>query len=120
MNKSAIMLCQGDLISAKNQLDEILEDQNLKVVHTDQSNSEIIPDYLINLLLYFLLVTSKYITTPTSLIFLLLAWLSNDLLILLSSRELQDGKTHDQVPQIRPRHQPRGFRQRYGAYLGLD
>lgn len=60
MNKAAIMLCQGDLISAKNQLDEILEDQNLKVVHTDQSNSEIIPDYLINLLLYFLLVTKNY------------------------------------------------------------
>ena len=26
MNKAAIMLCQGDLVNAKNQLDELLED----------------------------------------------------------------------------------------------
>ncbi len=54
------MLCQGDLSAAKTQLDELLEDQNLRVIHTDQSGSEMIPDYLINLLLYFLLVTSKF------------------------------------------------------------
>ena len=120
MNKAAIMLCQGDLISAKNQLDEILEDQNLKVVHTDQSNSEIIPDYLINLLLYFLLVTSKYTITHQILSF---SCFLNDLMnfrSLLSSRELQNGKTHDEVPQIRPRHEPRRFGQRHGAYLGLN
>ena len=32
MNKAAIMLCQGDLLAAKNQLNELLEDQNLRVV----------------------------------------------------------------------------------------
>ena len=60
MNKAAIMLCQGDLVSAKNQLDELLEDQNLRVIQSDQTSSDLIPDYLVNLLVYFLLVTSKF------------------------------------------------------------
>ena len=61
MNKAAIMLCQGDLVAAKNQLDELLEDQNLRVIQTDPNQNELIPDYLVNLLVYFLMVTSKYI-----------------------------------------------------------
>ena len=32
MNKAAIMLCKGDLVAAKNQLDELLENQNLRVI----------------------------------------------------------------------------------------
>ena len=60
MNKAAIMLCQGDLVAAKNQLDELLEDQNLRVIQTDPNQNELIPDYLVNLLVYFLMVTSKY------------------------------------------------------------
>ena len=59
MNKAAVMLCQGDLLAAKNQLDELLEDQNLRVVWTDLSANDLVPDYLVNLILYFLLVTSK-------------------------------------------------------------
>jgi hypothetical protein len=60
MNKAAIMLCQGDLIAAKNQLDDLLEDENLRVIQTEATTTELIPDYLIHLLVYFLLVTSKY------------------------------------------------------------
>ena len=59
MNKAAIMLCQGDLAAAKTQLDEVLEDQNLRVVQTEAKDSGLIPDYLVNLLVYFLIVTSK-------------------------------------------------------------
>ena len=59
MNKAAIMLCQGDLLAAKNQLNELLEDQNLRVVQTEPTADGMIPDYLIKTLLYFLIVTSK-------------------------------------------------------------
>ena len=60
MNKAAIMLCQGDLVSAKNQLDELLDDQSLRVVHTEANATELIPDYLVKLLQYFLMVTKNY------------------------------------------------------------
>lgn len=62
MNKAAVLLCQGDLVAAKNQLDELLDDQNLRVIQTEQTssgNGELIPDYLVKLLVYFLLTTSK-------------------------------------------------------------
>ena len=49
------MLCQGDLIAAKGQLDELLDDKNLRVIQVDSTTSEMIPDYLIKLLQYFLL-----------------------------------------------------------------
>ena len=63
MNKAAVMLCQGNLPGAKNQLDELLEDQNIRVIQTEPTNSsEMIPDYLIKLLVYFMLTTSKYYT----------------------------------------------------------
>ena len=60
MNKAAIMLCQKDLIGAKAQLDDLLDDQNLRVIQTEPCSSDLIPDYLINLLVYFLVVTSKF------------------------------------------------------------
>lgn len=60
MNKAAIMLCQGDLVAAKNQLNELLEDQNLRVVHTEASADGMIPDYLIKTLVYFLIVTKNH------------------------------------------------------------
>ncbi len=51
------------MAAAKDQLDELLMDQNLKIVHTDATVTEqdnLIPDYLVNLLVYFLIVSSKY------------------------------------------------------------
>ena len=61
MNKAAVMLCQGDILAAKTQLDELLEDTNLTVIQTESAtSSDMIPDYLIKLLTYFLLTTSKY------------------------------------------------------------
>jgi len=64
MNKAAIMLCQGDLVAAKTQLNELLDDQNLRVVQTDPSSAGLLPDYLVNILVYFLTVTSKYYFSP--------------------------------------------------------
>ena len=65
MNKAAVMLCQGDILAAKTQLDELLEDQNLNIIQTESpSSSEMIPDYLIKLLTYFLLTTSKCLFVP--------------------------------------------------------
>ena len=62
MNKAAIMLCQGDIIAAKTQLNELLDDQNLRIVQTENTSDGMIPDYLIKTLVYFLIVTSKYQT----------------------------------------------------------
>ena len=60
MNKAAIMLCSGDLLSAKDQLDDLLEDENLSVIQTEANTTDLIPDYLIKLLQYFLMVTKNY------------------------------------------------------------
>ena len=60
MNKAAILLCKDDLLAAKDQLDELLVDQNLKVVHTESEVGEgLIPDYMVSLVVYFLIVSSK-------------------------------------------------------------
>ena len=85
MNKAAVMLCQGNLPGAKNQLDELLEDQNIRVIQTEPTNSsEMIPDYLIKLLVYFMLTTSKYYTfTPLT------------FLCHFFDRKLQDGEAFD-------------------------
>ena len=64
MNKAAIMLCQGDIIAAKNQLNELLDDQSLRIIQTEASSDGMIPDYLIKTLVYFLIVTSKYPPLP--------------------------------------------------------
>lgn len=93
MNKAAIMLCQGDLVAAKNQLDELLEDQNLRVVQTDPSQNELIPDYLVNLLVYFLMVTSKYPLFAITAEF-------------VRNREPKDGASLDEVSPLHARHQP--------------
>ena len=98
MNKAAVMLCQGNLLAAKGQLDELLEDQNLRVIQTESSNgSEMIPDYLIKLLVYFMLTTSKWIHIHHHI----------KVIFLLSiSRELQDGSSLDKVPTLRAGHKP--------------
>ena len=104
MNKAAILLCQGDLNSAKDTLDELLVDQNLKVVHTETStDQDLIPDYLVNLLVYFLIISSKSCVyfndaapVPTH-----LSAVAHGLYFLCDNRELQDGKALDQVPSLR-------------------
>ena len=91
MNKAAVMLCKGDLNAAKSELDELLEDQNLQVIQTDSQSDDLIPDHLVNLLLYFLLVTSKYLA---------------DNLFILSTlcRKQQDGQTSSEGSSLYSRH----------------
>ena len=60
MNKAAILLCKDDLVGVKMHLDQMLSDMDLRVITLDQSSAGMIPDYIINLLVYFLLKTSKY------------------------------------------------------------
>ena len=59
MNKAAILLCAGNLEAAKEQLDELLKDQSLNLITENLETEEIIPSYLIQMLVYFLIKTSK-------------------------------------------------------------
>ena len=92
MNKAAILLCKDDLIGVKTHLDQMLSDMDLRVITLDQSSEGMIPDYIINLLVYFLLKTSKYQSNLKD------KHLTNK--ELYHCRELSDGQTLDKVPQI--------------------
>ena len=59
MNKVAIKLCANELLSAKELLDELLECKELKLVTSDTSSEGMLPNYLINTLIYYFLRTSK-------------------------------------------------------------
>ena len=91
MNKAAILLCKDDLAGVKNHLDQLLVDQNMKVITLDSSSESMIPDYLVNLLVYFLIKTSKS-STP-------------NLTLCLFCRELSDCQTFDEVSSFRGRSQ---------------
>ena len=97
MNKAAIMLCQGDIIAAKNQLNELLDDQSLRIIQTEASSDGMIPDYLIKTLVYFLIVTSKCTHPIRQTCF------SSHLTLY---RKQQDGKALDQVSPLRARRRP--------------
>ena len=60
MNKAAILLCKDDLVGVKNHLDTMLSEQNLRIITVDEGSETMIPDYIVNILVYFLLKTSKY------------------------------------------------------------
>lgn len=60
MNKASILLCAGDLYGAKQQLDELLKDEDVDIITENQGNDGIIPAYLIQLLVYFLLKTKNF------------------------------------------------------------
>ena len=47
MNKAAILLCAGDLYAAKQQLDDLLKDENALLVTQNMASDGIIPSYLI-------------------------------------------------------------------------
>lgn len=59
MNMAATMFCQGNVAGAKDQLDELLESLELKVLTTSTDSKAILPSYLVNILVYLLLKTSK-------------------------------------------------------------
>jgi len=64
MNITAVLLCEGKLLDAKNRLDALLQSLDLKVITNDTESKSILPSYLINMLVYLLLKTSKYSRLP--------------------------------------------------------
>ena len=62
MNRTAVLLCSGNYKAAKEELDILLSMSEVKIVTTDVEASKMVPQYLINLLVYFFLRTSKCIS----------------------------------------------------------
>ena len=60
MNTAAAMFCQGNTAGAKEQLEELLEKLDLKVLASSSDSKGILPAYLVNILVYLLLKTSKF------------------------------------------------------------
>jgi len=60
MNKASILLCAGDLRGAKEQLDVLLQKEDLNLITDSQSGEGMIPAYLIQQLVYFLLKTKNF------------------------------------------------------------
>lgn len=58
INQVAVKLCENDILGAKDQIDEMLAALDLKLV-IQAGNNQLIPQYLINTLVYFFLKTSK-------------------------------------------------------------
>ena len=92
MNKAAILLCAGNLYAAKQQLDELLKDANVTVITDSNECNGMIPSYLIQLLVYFLLKTSKSICIIISLCDF--------------CRKLQACKTPYEIPSLHYRYEP--------------
>jgi hypothetical protein len=59
-NQAAIKLCSNDILGAKETLDELLAALDLKLVTNLNSSESILPQYLIQILVYFFLKTSKF------------------------------------------------------------
>jgi hypothetical protein len=60
MNTAATLLCAGNTFGAKEQLEDLLEKLDLKVLAISNDSRGILPSYLVNILVYLLLKTSKY------------------------------------------------------------
>lgn len=59
MNTAAAHFCQGNTLAAKEQLEDLMERLDLKVLNTNHDSKGILPAYLVNILTYLLLKTSK-------------------------------------------------------------
>jgi hypothetical protein len=59
MNTAATLLCSGNTFGAKEQLEDLLEKLDLKVLASSTDSKGILPSYLVNILVYLLLKTSK-------------------------------------------------------------
>ena len=59
MNTAATFLCAGNTLGAKEQLEDLLEKLDLKVLAISTDSRGILPSYLVNILVYLLLKTSK-------------------------------------------------------------
>lgn len=53
-------MCAGQMDQAKLAFDQVLEALELKVQTTDPDSKNLLPDYLVNLLVYFYIKTKNY------------------------------------------------------------
>ena len=60
INISAVNMCAGQMDQAKLAFDQVLEALELKVQTTDPDSKNLLPDYLVNLLVYFYIKTKNY------------------------------------------------------------
>lgn len=60
INISAVQMCAGQMDQAKVAFDQVLEALELKIQTTDSDSKNLLPDYLVNLLVYFYIKTKNY------------------------------------------------------------
>ena len=56
------MLCKGNLVAAKEFLEVVLDELEMKVVVNSHESKHILPPYLVSILVYLILKTSKFTT----------------------------------------------------------
>ena len=62
INTAAVMLCKGNLVAAKELLEIVLDELEMKVVVNSHESKHILPPYLVSILVYLILKTSKFTT----------------------------------------------------------
>lgn len=62
MNTAAIMLCKDNISGAKEQIEILLEKLEMKVIVNNHESKSILPPFLVNILVYLLLKTSKFLS----------------------------------------------------------
>ena len=81
------MLCKGNLVAAKELLEVVLDELEMKVVVNSHESKHILPPYLVSILVYLILKTSKFTTLEPSdlnnILFLRRASLLLDLLLII-------------------------------------
>ncbi len=60
INISAVHMCAGQMDQAKAAFDQVLEALELKLQTTDTDSKNLLPDYLVNLLVYFYIKSKNY------------------------------------------------------------
>jgi hypothetical protein len=66
MNTAAAMFCQGNTTGAKEQLEDLLDRLDLKLLVPSADSKGILPAYLVNILVYLLLKTSKFCNSDSA------------------------------------------------------
>ena len=60
VNQAAVKLCANDILGAKDTLDELLQVLDVKLVTPVSTSESVLPQYLVHILVYFFLKTSKF------------------------------------------------------------
>lgn len=66
LNQSAIHMCAGQFDQAKQCIDQVLEGMELKLQTTEHEAKLMLPSYIVNILVYFYIKTSKQIKQLTT------------------------------------------------------